>query len=279
MLPTDVPEVTVEIWATQISIKNWARIIDYGPDNKNYFIAVWNNGTNAERDQVKIAKADSAIMTSDGALCPFTLNTPYHFSFTFKANADGSSNVRWMRRNATTGTVENFGQYWVPDWHLSNLASPKLYIGHSQYSSDADANAIYDEVRVWKGILTDDQLKASVLAGPDALPNVGTATTVTTVYWTGAVDNDVTNVGNWGKDGNAATSIANSNLLIPEGVNKSFPYIGYDPINLYGSVLMMDGIGTFPTVGGIYLAGLDMGATGKLVFDPVKFSFFLVKVI
>ena len=131
MLPTDVTEVTVEIWATQISIKNWARIIDYGPDNKNYFIAVWNNGTNAERDQVKIAKADSAIMTSDGALCPFTLNTPYHFSFTFKANADGSSNVRWMRRNATTGTVENFGQYWVPDWHLSNLASPKLYIGHS----------------------------------------------------------------------------------------------------------------------------------------------------
>ena len=80
MLPTDVPEVTVEIWATQTAIKNWARIVDYGPDNKNYFIAVWNNGTNAERDQVKVAKADSAVMTSDGALCPFTLNTPYHFS-------------------------------------------------------------------------------------------------------------------------------------------------------------------------------------------------------
>ncbi|MBQ9429961.1 MAG: autotransporter-associated beta strand repeat-containing protein [Kiritimatiellae bacterium] len=197
MLPTDVAEVTVEIWATQTVIKNWARIVDYGPDNKNYFIAAWNNGTNAERDQVKIAKADSAIMTSDGALCPFTLITPYHFSFTFKANADGSSNVRWMRRNATTGAVENFGQYWVPDWHLSSLASPKLYIGHSQYTSDSDANAIYDEVRVWKGILTDDQLNASVLAGPDALPNVGTATTVTTVYWTGAVDNDVTNASNW----------------------------------------------------------------------------------
>lgn len=197
MLPTDVPGVTVEIWATQTAIKNWARIVDYGPDNKNYFIAVWNNGTNAERDQVKVAKADSAVMTSDGALCPFTLNTPYHFSFTFKANADGSSNIRWMRRNATTGAIENFGQYWLPNWHLSNLVSPKLYIGHSQYTGDADANAIYDEVRVWKGVLTDEQLTASVLAGPDTLPDVGSATTVTTTTWTGAVDDDATNAGNW----------------------------------------------------------------------------------
>ena len=90
--------------------------------------------------------------------------------------------------------------------------------------------------------------------------------------WTGAENSDFTTVGNWGKDGTAATTLANINLLIPDGANMSFTYIGYDPINLSGSVLMLDGTATFPTVGGIYLAGLDMGPTGNLVFDPVKFS-------
>jgi hypothetical protein len=199
MLPADAEEVTVEIWATQTAVKNWARIIDYGPDNKNYFIAAWNNGTNTERDQVKVAKGDAALMTADGTLCPFTLNTAYHFSFTFRANLDGSTDIRWWRRNAATGTVENFGHGYVPNWNLGDLATGKLYIGHSQYSSDADANAIYDEVRVWRGCLTDEQLTASALAGPDTLPDiVGTPdSALKRSTWTGTVDADATNAGNW----------------------------------------------------------------------------------
>ena len=197
MLPTDVREVTVEIWAAQTAVKNWARLIDYGPNNQNYFICVWNNGTDASRGWVKVAKGNTSYMDQDGGVSPITLNTQYHFSFVFKMNADGSSTIRWARRNASTGAVERNGVAEVQNWNLTDFASPKLYIGHSQYTADADANAIYDEVRVWKGGLTDEQLTTSAASGPDVLPDVGTSTTIGTARWTGAADDDATNAANW----------------------------------------------------------------------------------
>ena len=96
--------------------------------------------------------------------------------------------------------------------------------------------------------------------------------------WTPATEGESTfaTVGNWAKDETAATSLANASVLLPEGASQSFTYIGWDPISLSTTTLMVDGQATFPTVGGFYLYGLDMGATGKITFDPVKFSFRLV---
>ena len=94
--------------------------------------------------------------------------------------------------------------------------------------------------------------------------------------WTGATDATFNTVGNWSKDETVATSLANASVLLPAGASQSFTYVGWDPISLSTTTLMVDGQATFPTVGGFYLYGLDMGATGKIIFDPVKFSFRLV---
>ncbi|MBR0066435.1 MAG: hypothetical protein IJQ00_02475, partial [Kiritimatiellae bacterium] len=94
--------------------------------------------------------------------------------------------------------------------------------------------------------------------------------------WTGATDAAFATVGNWAKDETVATSLANANILLPEGASQSFSYIGYDPISLTTTTLMVDGAATFPTVGGFYLYGLDMGATGRITYDPTKFTFRLV---
>ena len=61
--------------------------------------------------------------------------------------------------------------------------------------------------------------------------------------------------GNWTAGGGAATTLADSNLLIPESANQTFTYNGWDPISLPSSTLMVDGKATFPEVGGIYFAG------------------------
>ena len=92
--------------------------------------------------------------------------------------------------------------------------------------------------------------------------------------WTPATEGESTfaTVGNWAKDETVATSLANANILLPAGASQSFTYVGWDPISLSTTTLMVDGSATFPTVGGFYLYGLDMGATGKITFDPVKFS-------
>ena len=94
--------------------------------------------------------------------------------------------------------------------------------------------------------------------------------------WTGATDAAFATVGNWAKGETAATSLANASILLPENANQTFAYVGWDPVNLSTAMFMADGTATFPEVGGFYLAGLDMGATGKLVYDPVKFSIRLV---
>ena len=39
---------------------------------------------------------------------------------------------------------------------------------------------------------------------------------------------------------------------------------------------MLDGAATFNDVGGFYLSTLDMGATGRITYDPTKFTFCLV---
>ena len=199
MLPTDVPEVTVEIWATQTAVRKWARILDYGQNNQNYFTMAWNQGEDANLERVEIKKANAGVFTCDNMTAAYTLNTPYHIAITFSVNANGSTSIRWVRRNTTSGAIERVGGEVAANWMLSDITSPQFYIGHSQYStSDYDASAIYDEVRVWKGALTDEQLTASVLAGPDTLPDVGTPDpTLGTARWTGAVDDDATNAANW----------------------------------------------------------------------------------
>ena len=94
--------------------------------------------------------------------------------------------------------------------------------------------------------------------------------------WTGATDSAFATVGNWAKGETAATSLASANILLPENASQSFTYVGWDPVSLTTTTLMVDGTATFPEVGGFYLCGLDVGATGKLVYDPTKFTFRLV---
>ena len=204
MLPTDVPEVTVEMWFTHNGIKNWARLFDFGQNNQNYFVLTLCQGSDG-KDRIEIKKANTTLFATDNSMTPYVVGTPYHVSITFKAFSDGATEIRWMRRDVTTGAIEHAGSVIVPNWTIGSITSPNCFIGHSQYTGDHDANATYDEFRVWKGILTDAQLTASVLAGPDALPDTGASVIVN---WTGAVDDDATNAANWSPSAPDATKIA-----------------------------------------------------------------------
>ena len=94
--------------------------------------------------------------------------------------------------------------------------------------------------------------------------------------WAGSSGAAFATPGNWAKGNTAATSLANATLILPENASPSFTYVGYDPVSLATTTFMVDGTATFPEVGGFYLSTLDMGATGKLVYDPTKFTFRLV---
>ena len=63
------------------------------------------------------------------------------------------------------------GEYDAPDgWSLANQDQTYTYIGRSLQSQDPDSSASYDEFRIWKRALTDEEIEENGELGPDALP-------------------------------------------------------------------------------------------------------------
>ena len=176
ILPSDGANVTIEIWATLRSVHFWARIFDYGSDDKNYFTMAWSESAKPDTDSIEMC-CKGEKHSAFKMLCPYKKDTPCHISVTFVDNGNGSTTMRAMRRNAKTGKIEREHRQVYSGWTLASLVNPRFLLGGSQYACDGDAGADYDEVRIWKGALTDAQLAANVLAGPDALPETVSVST------------------------------------------------------------------------------------------------------
>ncbi len=159
---------TIEIWATQNAARNWGRVFDYGTDTANYFTLTWSQDGDANLDRAGTGASTSSSTQTDNTMAPYNLGTQYHISATFERQSDGTTFVRWMRRSTASGFLERSGSVVLTNG-IQNLSSPVLYLGHSFYSSDRDAYADYDEVRIWNGVLSDAQLSANAAAGPDTL--------------------------------------------------------------------------------------------------------------
>ncbi|MBO7684454.1 MAG: C10 family peptidase [Kiritimatiellae bacterium] len=219
---------TIEIWASQTAVRNWGRIFDYGADNTHYFTITWTQGTDFWTDRA--ASKNTEEFLSDNTMGPYKLGVQYHISTTFERQSDGSTVIRWMRRDAASGYLQRAGTLTITNG-IQNIVSPKLLLGNSQYTGDSDANAEYDEVRVWNGVLTDAQLKASALAGPDAnlstLPwNASAVRYVAKAIWQGGSTTPTTsslaNSANWSctdQNGDAITGVpeARTLVIIPNG--------------------------------------------------------------
>ena len=167
ILPADGSDVTIEMWATLRSVHFWARIFDYGSDDKNYFTMAWSESAKPDTDSIEMC-CSGTKRSAFKMLCPYTVGMPCHISVTLVNNGNGSTTMRAMRRNAKTGAIEREHRQVYSGWTLASLVNPRFLLGGSQYAVDGDAGADYDEVRIWKGALTDDQLAANVKAGPDA---------------------------------------------------------------------------------------------------------------
>ena len=161
----DTTAATIEIWARHDGVKNWSRVFDYGADTMHYFQMPWTYGTTPGSDSVG-AKNGGAETSVANTMAPYELGTDYHIAVTFQRSGEATV-VRWQRRDAATGELQKSGSMTMPSG-IHNIVDPVLYLGHSQYTADSDALAAYDEVRVWRGVLTDAQLSASAAAGPDA---------------------------------------------------------------------------------------------------------------
>ncbi len=172
MLPTDGSPVTIEIWATPHSFPIWSRVFDIGPNQNNCLLLAWTQNTDAKTDRCQIMKGGTKLMAVNDKIFGYTLGAEYHIAVTITPMANGKASLVWARRDARTGALIKQGSGTTSAaWSLADIADGSFYLGHSQsYPTDADANASYNEVRVWKGALTDAQLSRSAALGPDVLP-------------------------------------------------------------------------------------------------------------
>ena len=161
----DTSEATIEIWARHDGVQKWSRVFDYGVDDEHYFTLAWTYGTTLGSDSVG-AKNGGTETSVANTMAPYELGTDYHIAVTFQRSGEATV-VRWQRRDAATGELQKSGTLTMPAG-IHGFVDPVLYLGHSQYAADRDALAAYDEVRLWRGVLTDAQLAASAAAGPDA---------------------------------------------------------------------------------------------------------------
>lgn len=234
LLNTDA--ATIEIWASQTAARNWARVFDYGADNTHYFCLTWSNGTDITNERA--GTKNTSEVAVDTSMAPYKLGRQFHISATFERQRDGTTFVRWMRRDAATGVLQKSGTMTIPNG-IQSISNPVLYLGHSFYTADSDACAEYDEVRIWNGILSDVQLSANANAGPDEIMPPPEITRVMKATWNGGTTAPtaaaLANSANWtcldqnGSTISGALPDANTTVIIPGG-NTAFTIpSGYTP--------------------------------------------------
>ena len=185
-------DTTIEIWAKNNALSAAEVMFEYGAPKNNYggwggskqcFAYYWSDENAQGNDIFIVKKGNFTSYSSKSGIMPATVGTMYHFSFTFKADGNGGTVVNFARRNATTGALEASGTHTVSDWTLSHLESqtpsfslniskePQFKPAANAYNGSSsrysDSNATYDEVRIWNGVLSDDQLAANASMGPD----------------------------------------------------------------------------------------------------------------
>ena len=172
LVPAEGGSATFEIWATPLVVQNWSRIIDIGNSDQDYICMTWTQGTTVNSDRVDLHVAGASILTVDNALQP-TLGRPYHISLVITPADEGKSTLSIALRDTTTGAILRSGSKTTSAaWGTATVAAyAKCLLGCSMYTGDSDANALYNEVRIWKTALTPEQLSFSARLGPDVLPD------------------------------------------------------------------------------------------------------------
>ena len=89
---------------------------------------------------------------------------------TIETGEDGKAVVTTIVRNAENLSAE--AKVWTqpaPDgWTLARLANSGVFCLGGSLCGDPDANATYDEVRIWNGALSNGEIADSFAKGPDA---------------------------------------------------------------------------------------------------------------
>ncbi len=171
----DTDEATIELWVRQDGVEKYSRVFTYGQDSSQFIHMAWSSDTDISKDEVGAkSPGTSQGIYKQNTMAPYEIGTDYYIAMTFRRQGDAML-VSWQRRDAGTGELQKSGSLTMTQG-IHTFTDPIPYLGRSVYTGNCDAMAAYDEVRIWRGVLTDGQLAASAAAGPDAAISIADGT-------------------------------------------------------------------------------------------------------
>ena len=158
-LLSGLTSATIEVWAAQLSVRNWSRVFDVGSGPGNNLFLSWTVGTDPNVDRVEWKGRE--LQTRDGTLSPYGLGSEHQIVMTIHSGggAGGATRVRVYRNGALRGEFDTQNV-------LAELQDVNFWLGRSLYASDQTAHAAYNELRVYDGALTAAEVATRHLAGP-----------------------------------------------------------------------------------------------------------------
>jgi uncharacterized repeat protein (TIGR03806 family) len=187
--------LSVEIWATPVTMKFWQRLFDFGRTNNGFSPAMRGVGAapgeilpNATAAPINFTSSDNLMLAinrdntantqrvearlNGGAQLgvnsaqPIANGTRHHFLMTFTdgAGASGAAGgqIAWYLNGALVATLD-------VGFHLSEIEDVNNWLGRSHFRDDSNANIAYDEVRIYNHVLSTQEISANITAGPDVI--------------------------------------------------------------------------------------------------------------
>jgi hypothetical protein len=172
---------TYETWITVQSNQNWSRVMDFGASDageitgpgggfssSRTIMLSANNGTAPDmRFEIAGVAAGPGAGTRDAA--GNSLGTEMHIAVVYD---EFFQQWRWYRDGELQESFESAGgnPFTIPD--VNN------WLGRSNWSQDANTDAMYNEFRIYDYALSVEELRGNLLAGPDLVnvPEPGTLT-------------------------------------------------------------------------------------------------------
>ena len=168
-VPVDGSDFTVELWAQTDGPREWSRVFEVGDGVRDFLVMTWSHGRNVTSELCGVM-ADGKAHWQEGRFAPFVPRLSYHIALAVFRGERGRWKMRgWKQRIGGTEAPKSFSCDLPEGWSPAKLGSGNLTLGHSLLRAGQDANAIYDEVRVWRRALAETELAAHAEAGPDAL--------------------------------------------------------------------------------------------------------------
>src|SRR4030095_11277037 len=162
--------------------QSWSRIFDFGTNSAGEVVAPGgsfsassshvvllsaNEGTNLDQQVARYGGSGPTQGRTRDSAGTTVLGSPVHIVLSYDA---GDQNWRWYRNGVLMQVL--------PDTEgLSTLTDVNNWLGRSNWSNDANADAVLHELRIYKYALTEAQIRGNFSSGPATINTLDTGVT------------------------------------------------------------------------------------------------------